>query len=184
MKNIIKELNNIVLDKMEMSNYTLIKNTEYQGYYLRKSSSEHYRLLAYISEKLSGKNFLDIGTLLGSSALALSTNKENKVYSFNIHDQLQLTSRPANIKFIIDNVLKYKNLILESTAILLDTKHDGIFEYQFYNHLKCINYKGCLILDDIHMSSIMETFWDHIDLEKLDISEYGHITGTGVVYFD
>jgi hypothetical protein len=46
-----------------------------------------------------------------------------------------------------------------------------------------INYKGYLLLDDIHLNFEMERFWGSITKEKYDITNIGHITGTGVVYF-
>ena len=73
-----------------MESYSLINNEEYQNYFLQKSSQEHYRLLTFLSNYFDGVSFVDVGTLLGCSALALAANKTNKVYSFNLTDQLQL----------------------------------------------------------------------------------------------
>jgi hypothetical protein len=118
--------------------------------------------------------------------LALSINKNNEVNSFNLHDELQLNSIPTNINFYIDDILnsKYLNLILDSKYILLDTFHDGTFELIFLEYLKKIGYKGYLLLDDIKLNKDMVDFWNNIDIEKSDISHLGHITGTGVVYFN
>jgi hypothetical protein len=65
----------------------------------------------------------------------------------------------------------------------MDTDHDGNFENQFYNYLQFINYKGYLLLDDIYLNKPMINFWNSIKLEKHDISNIGHTTGTGVVFF-
>jgi len=92
---------------------------------------------------------------------------------------------PTNTEFIIDNVLneKYKDAILGSKYIMLDTYHDGTFETEFYNYLVSIGYTGYLLLDDIHLNFEMERFWGSITKEKYDITNIGHATGTGVVYF-
>jgi hypothetical protein len=49
--------------------------------------------------------------------------------------------------------------------------------------LVSIGYTGYLLLDDIHLNFEMERFWGSITKEKYDITNIGHLTGTGVVYF-
>ena len=66
---------------------------------------------------------------------------------------------------------------------MLDTDHDGPFEYKSYNYLKEINWEGYLLLDDIHLNNVMREFWNHIDNEKHDITSIGHWSGTGLVIF-
>jgi hypothetical protein len=181
------QINNKQLDALDLVKYSNnINSLEHKQYFLDKSGSEHYRLLAYISQNNFNINILDVGTLKGCSALAFSINESNKVHSFNIVNHLDLSQYPNNIKFIIDNILnnKYKNLILNSHYILLDTDHDGVFEKQFYEYLIYIKYKGYLLLDDIYLNPAMLNFWHLITQEKYDISSIGHSTGTGVVYFD
>jgi hypothetical protein len=164
----------------------MIDNDEYIGYFNSRASMEHYRLMSYISLNNDGIKILDIGTLKGCSALSLSINPNNEVNSFNLSDELQLISKPSNINFFIDDILKseYLDLVLSSKYILLDTFHDGTFETAFFEYLKKIRYKGYLLLDDIKLNKEMINFWNNIDIEKSDISHLGHITGTGVVYFD
>lgn len=186
MKTIISEITNSLLDSIIMDDFKLINNIEYQGYYKSPSSLEHYRLLTYLSNKIDNSILIDIGTLKGSSALALSNNKTNTVYSFNLSNELQLNELPNNVNFIIDDVMnkQYKEILLNSKIILLDTFHDGSFEKVFYDYLKEINYQGMLLLDDIKLNQEMVDFWNSIEIEKGDISHIGHITGTGVVYFN
>lgn len=185
MKDFINNISKQELDSLDMNMSNFIDNTEYKEYFTGFSSMEHYRLLTYISNNMDNSILIDIGTLKGSSALALSSNKTNKVYSFNLHDELQINSLPDNINFIIGDILddKFLSLILKSKVILLDTFHDGSFEKMFYEYLKFIGYKGILLLDDIKLNNEMIEFWDSIDNDKDDISHIGHITGTGVVYF-
>lgn len=186
MKDFFKNISNDILDNLDMSQFQIINNQEYQNYYVDKSSKEHYRLLTHISNSFNGETFVDVGTLKGSSALALSTNNSNKVFSFNLTNQLELNTIPQNVEFIIDNVIngQYDTTLLSSKFILLDTFHDGGFELEFLNYLKNINYSGVLILDDIHLNNEMKSFWENINEDKLDISTIGHSSGTGVVYFN
>jgi hypothetical protein len=179
-------ITNEQLDNIDLFPYSQrINSSEYQGYFMSKSGQEHYRLLAYISQNDDLVDILDVGTLKGCSALAFSVNTKNKVRSFNVGNEFDLNYTPLNAEFIIDNVLNgdYNSVILGSKYIMLDTYHDGTFEKEFYDHLVSINYKGYLLLDDIHLNFEMERFWGSITKEKYDITNIGHLTGTGVVYF-
>ena len=181
-----EKITNLDLDKIDLSTLSLkIDDLEYRDYFTSKSSVEHYRLLSYISLNNNGIKMLDIGTLKGCSALAMSINSSNEINTFNLHNQLTLTVNPTNINVYIDDILKpeYLDLILNSRYILLDTFHDGTFEKTFFNYLKEINYKGYLLLDDIKLNEEMINFWKFIDINKIDISHLGHLTGTGVVIF-
>lgn len=185
MKELIKNITNNDLDFIDMDDFKYINSLEYQDYYKRFSSFEHYRLLKYLSKNLDNETFLDIGTLKGCSSLALSYNKSNNVISFNVTNQLDLNYYPENIEYLIDNVLneKYVDLIIQSKIILLDTNHDGIFEQQLFNRLEEVGFKGILILDDIYLNKQMKSFWQNIKKDKLDITHIGHVSGTGVVFF-
>jgi hypothetical protein len=164
MRNIIEGINTEKLDKIDMFAYKFINCIDHQEFYKSKSSIDQYRLLSYISNSISGIKIIDVGTFKGCSALAFSSNKNNEIYSFNLYEQLDLNFVPKNIKFIIDNILNgdYNSLIKESKVILLDTFHDGSFEYEFYNHLVKIGFNGILLLDDIYINSEMYKFWDSI----------------------
>jgi hypothetical protein len=157
---------------------------EYRGYFLNREFKEHYQLLAFLSHRFSDATLFDIGTLKGYSALAMSHNPVNQVVSYDIedlkclHDSRKLTT----IEYRIGNALEDPRL-LHAPLILLDTYHDGIFEKQFYDHLKTNDYRGLLILDDIHLNEPMRRFWNNIDKKKEDITEFGHWSGTGLVDF-
>jgi hypothetical protein len=163
-----------------------IRSNEYRRYYEAAAAQEHYRLLTHLSNCINNEVLIDVGTLKGCSALALSANPTNHVYSFNIVNQLDLSEAPSNVNFIVDNVISgsYDKILLQSKVILLDTFHDGLFERKFYKHLKTLGYSGSLLLDDIYLNPAMKMFWDEISDPKEDLSHLGHITGTGIVYFE
>lgn len=184
MKEVILNINNEILDGLDMTLSNYINSDEYRKYFNDFSSKEHYRLLTYLSKVFNDCNILDVGTFYGASALALSFNESNKVYSFNLHNELKLNKIPQNIEFITDNIIsgKYDSMILSSKLILLDTFHDGVFEQLFLDYLINLKYNGILILDDIYLNKYMEIFWEKISLDKIDITHLGHSTGTGVVF--
>lgn len=182
---------NIDLEKLNSIDLThlapLITNNEHRGYFLEKPGREHYKLLSYFSQIADEKTvMLDVGTNRALSALAMSTNPSVQVVSFDLDNYREITGYPKNVEFILDWVTmpKYKNLVMDSSFIFLDTLHDGIFENQFYHYLRSIGWKGILLLDDIKLNQPMMEFWSVITEEKYDVSQYGHWSGTGLVIFE
>jgi hypothetical protein len=175
------EINSIEL--IELSE--LIINEEHKGYFLGDSGKEHYKLISFFSTLFNDCNLLDIGTYKGNSSLAMSYNIRNHVHSFDIENHLELKQHPDNINFYLDDVMKnkYQDLILSSPFILVDTFHDGSFETQFHTYLTRIGYQGYLMLDDIKLNSDMISYWNSIQEEKYDVSQFGHWSGTGLVIF-
>lgn len=153
-------------------------------YFKLKAGAEHYRLLRKLSSQYRDSMIVEVGAYYGASHVALSTNN-NRVVSFDVsrfHTYDKLEEIYDGV-FYIDNALsdKYVNLLLSAAFIVVDTMHDGVFEIQFYNHLKKIGYKGFVVWDDIHLNDAMTAFWNGLD-NKLDISLIGHITGTGITF--
>jgi hypothetical protein len=153
-----------------------------KGWFYMDAGLEHYRLLAYISTLYNGVTLLDIGSYQGSSAIALSFNKKNKVISYDIEHQPEIAEiKIQNIQFIKGNVLNHS---IASPFIMLDTYHDGEFEQEFADHLLEINYKGLVMFDDIHLNNEMSNFWNGLKNEKYDLTHIGHHTGTGIAIYD
>ena len=47
-----------------------------------------------------------------------------------------------------------------------------------------MDFKGILLLDDIHLNPEMQSFWDWIPVgRKVDLTRLGHHSGTGAVLF-
>ena len=152
-----------------------------KGWFYMDAGIEHYRLLTFISTLYNGVNLLDIGSYQGSSAIALSFNKKNKVISYDIEHQPEIAEiKIPNIEFIKGDVLMHEIL---APFIMLDTYHDGEFEQEFADHLLEINYKGLVMFDDIHLNNEMSNFWNGLKNEKYDITEIGHHTGTGIAIY-
>lgn len=169
------------------SDFLNYKHDEFFG----KPGKEHYRLLSYLSTLYSNSTIIDIGTHMGNSALALSFNKTNTVHTFDIvkKDLDSYILNKSNIVFHTDDILKneeFKDLILQSPFIFLDVDpHNGIMEYDFFNYLNSINYKGFMICDDIwYFKEMRDHFWNKIDSSiKIDMTKYGHWSGTGIINF-
>ena len=78
-----------------------------------------------------------------------------------------------------------EDVIKSAKIILLDIAHDGWQERKFTDMLKRIDYKGILICDDIHCPFYpqMEPWWNSLDGEKYDITDIGHMWGTGLINY-
>lgn len=182
----ILDVNNDYLDSIHLE--YLIPFTEQYGvpkaWIYEKSGREHYRLLVYVGFLFENKNIIDVGTYQGTSALSLGLSGINQIISFDVLQQPEVRYiTNENIKFKLGDILNDENveLLLSSPFIMLDTAHEGPFEYAFYSHLKKIGYKGLLLLDDINLNDEMRGFWKSIEEEKYDLTSKGHWSGTGIV---
>ena len=144
----------------------------YVDYFWLAPGEEHYKLLAYLSTCYHKTTIIDLGTDKGCSAMALSYNLSNRVISYDIVQRVSPINLP-NIEFRVkDAPVEDRKELLSSPLILLDTAHDGIFEQRVYNALVEDGYQGLLLLDDICLNPVMQSFWP-----------VGHWSGTGLVRF-
>ena len=179
----------MILNFKDIDSITL-QSTVASGDYFGEAGVQHYKLLAYLSKQINHAIIFDIGTLGGYSALALSNNSTNTVYTFDICDKVNKNIWGNNVLFNMENIMeseirnKWKDKLLASSIIFLDIDpHNGILEYEFYTWLKENNYNGLLILDDIHyFKDMRDNLWNKIpSSEKYDLTSFGHFSGTGVV---
>ena len=162
-------------------------------YFLERPGQEHYRLLSYLASFYKNHIFVDIVTDTGRTALALSSNESNKIYSFDVEkkEKFMKSLFPKNIEFIIEDVVSnpdnsgWKDIILNSALIVLDIHpHEGIVEYKLYEYLRDHQYKGIMICDDIwHFEKMRNNFWYKIPHHhKYDLTDVGHWSGTGIIF--
>lgn len=150
-------------------------------------TGEHYRLLTYLSNKFNNISIIDAGTYQGYSALALSQNTNNKIKSYDITPvSYEFLTKMGNVEIITKDVnTEDDSVILNCPLILLDVDpHDGLQEKVFIDKLINMNYSGYVLCDDIHLNSSMQSWWDSITLPKYDLTEIGHMHGTGLVCFN
>lgn len=163
-------------------------------YFVLQGGQEIYKLLAAISNQLPDDSHVsDVGTFIGSSALALSFNEKVQVMTYDTTNHIMksdgtktIAFRP-NIKRTIVSGQAVISKIAESLVVMLDIDpHDGIEEAKFINKLRHLGFKGLLVVDNININSAMKTFWQNVpkDLKKIDVTDIGHWVGTGIIVFD
>ena len=137
-------------------------------------TKEHYHFLAAVSTMIENGSIIDTGTHRGGSAVALSFNQSNKVDTYDIEAYK----------------LGIKGNVKNTDAFFVDINHEGPDEIKLFDFLFENNYKGILILDDIHINNEMKQVWSYIqskDVVTLDVTNIAHLLdgdGTGVVFFD
>jgi hypothetical protein len=167
-------------------NWSLIPSY-YREYYHKPAGEEHYRLLMHLSKVWDGVQMSDIGTHAGASAVALSTNPNNTVYSLDIQNIREINRPLNNVTFEVGNFKEQSSLfdnIVKSKFILLDIDHMYDNEIYFYNKLVSLGWRGVLMCDDLHVNPEMERFWSEIGHPKIEVTKYGHGSGTGLVIMD
>jgi predicted O-methyltransferase YrrM len=163
--------------------------------FLAVQSGEHYKLLAAIASKFVRGRFYDVGTYLGHSALALahrSGELGNRVVTYDIEDCFAkpeasaIKSHPGIELRIKDALLDVAEIAANADVVLLDvTPHDGKQERVFIAELVRLGFKGVLLLDDIHLNPEMTALWQWVPApRKVDLTDVGHWSGTGVAAFD
>lgn len=177
------KLSNQILDSINTQCVLGIPPDHVQ-YFHERSGVEHYRLLTYFSNILNEENIIDIGTYRGTSAVALSQNKRNNVLSIDIENRRISDTENSSVEFYIGNFITDADLqrrILSSKFIFLDIDHLYENEIWLYDFLVGNGWKGTIVCDDIHLNDPMKKFWSEVQHEKIDITKYGHWSGTGVI---
>ena len=177
-------LSNELLDMGDISSTSYV-HPSLNPYFNERSGQEHYRLLIYLGFCFNGITISDIGTYRAGSAIALGQNGKNKVFSVDIeHGKEDVLM--DNVEFYLGDFhtdQKIQSVLLKSKVIFLDIDHLYTNEIWVYNFLKNNKWTGLLICDDIHMNDEMKKFWKEVDLPTIDLTQYGHVTGTGCVFF-
>jgi hypothetical protein len=180
--NNILSVSNKTLNELDTSHINQHALYHDSSYFHLESGREHYRLLMYVSSLYNNTILFDVGTNKCMSALGLSYNPSNIIKSYDVVKILPKNPNIKNVELILGDSTLDEN-IKNSPFIFLDVDHDGKYENIIYNFLKSIEWKGLLMLDDIHLCKPMIDFWNSIEYKKYDITKIGHWSGTGIVEF-
>ena len=116
------------------SDYSLDQYLGEEELNLFHKTGEHYDLLSTLSHQYKNVKIYDIGTYKGLSAIALSSNSENFIVSYDIGYFIKV-KQPSNVEFRIGNFYNDKDM-LNSPLIIFDIDpHDGIQERVFVDNL-------------------------------------------------
>ena len=160
---------------------------------------EHYRILSGLVEVIKPNTLIDIGTFRGCSARVMLDygRTDSSVHTFDIcgYTEFDWTVlreedfKGGRLHQHLDNLIhekafaEHKTLLEQAEFIMLDGPKDDHFEKTFLHMLKTIAFTGkpkWLFVDDIRFDN-MQWLWRSIKSPKLDLSSFGHFSGTGLV---
>ncbi len=186
-----------ILDAIKFASYSKIEpDFEYANIF----PGEHYRLLSGLIHCLNPLVLVDIGTYRGSSARVMLdfSSDAAEVHTYDLYDYLSFDwtvlkesdfypsgkLKQHLVDLIDSNSFElHRDNLKRADFIMLDGPKDGNFEENFLHKLKNIESTGkskWLFIDDIRFDN-MQDLWRSIKSPKLDISSFGHFSGSGLV---
>jgi hypothetical protein len=159
---------------------------------------EHYRLLAAIVRILRPKHIVEIGTFSGLSALAFKEflPADGKIVTFDIVPWKSVSGTCLRAEDFVDGRLRqeiadlsnlamfelHRSLLQETELLFIDGPKDGIFERKLLGQMETLDFPKplLLVLDDIRFWNML-AIWHEITRPKLDLTSFGHWSGTGLV---
>ena len=154
---------------------------------------EPYRLLQGIVKSLEPKNVIEIGTGCGRATRVILDNTCTELHTFDIvpladvEDCLITTDDRRCIQHTVDLSDDYafalhSNLLATSDFIYMDGPKDDGFEVEFLRKLSTTRmlHECYLMMDDIRFSNMWD-LWRRIESPKIDLTSFGHWSGTGLV---
>lgn len=157
---------------------------------------EHYRLLNALMKLGKHQTVVEVGTFTGMGSKSLLQSLDHGVlhtYDVIPYQNFQSHLTPADFttgklkQHIADlsqpEVFAEHQILLDSAdVIFLDGPKDGVFEYRLLDLLQQLKPKPwrLMIIDDIRFVNMTDA-WRSIQNPKLDLTSFGHWSGTGLV---
>jgi predicted O-methyltransferase YrrM len=165
--------------------------------YISIYPGEHYKLLAALISILQPKTVVELGTHLGYSSLCMKkfmpsggTLHTFDVIPWNGFSETILRETDFDGQLVqhlddttnLDGFNKHRSLFEQAEIIFMDALKDGVQEYQFLKNFATVNFKQkCLfVFDDIRLWNMLD-IWFNMDKPKMDLTSFGHWSGTGLV---
>jgi predicted O-methyltransferase YrrM len=167
-------------------------------YWHRVWPGEHYRLLAGLVEALTPRVVVEIGTATGLSALALLDRLDGagKLVTFDLVPWREYPGTVLRDSDFADGRLlqelddlsaaagadKHRELLHEADLIFIDAAKDGAQEQAFLDRFEGMAFRGApvVVFDDIRQWKMLR-IWREVTRPKLDVTSFGHWSGTGLV---
>jgi predicted O-methyltransferase YrrM len=159
---------------------------------------EHYRLLAALVAELGAVSVVEIGTFTGMGALALTETLPpgGRLTTFDLvpwrdFSDTWLAERDfANgriVQVLADigapgGIAPHRALFEDADFIFIDGPKDGVSEQSFIDAIGSLELRKnpIVMFDDTRVLNMIE-IWRRLDRPKLDLTSFGHWSGTGLV---
>lgn len=161
---------------------------------------EHYKLLAGFVKVLKPKCVIEVGTSTGLSILSITSQLPHggKALTFDVVPWNSYPNTVLKEEDFTDGTLihfvddlsqketfeKYKGMFADASLIFIDATHDGILEKTLLENLKSVPFHQdvFILFDDIRVWSMLK-MWRQVQYPKLDLTSFGHWSGTGLIQF-
>ena len=162
---------------------------------------EHYKLLAGLVQATSPKLVIEIGTATGLSALALKRYLPDgsRIITFDVipwnaypdhvlvdadFEDGRLEQWTADLTKLAE-IHTHAALLQKADLIFVDAAKDGEMEARFLDNFCTVGLKdgALLVFDDIRMMNMI-SIWRQLTMSKLDVTSFGHWSGTGLVHWN
>jgi O-methyltransferase len=163
---------------------------------------EHYRLLAGLVKLLSPKLVIEIGTAEGLSALSLMKYlpEDGRVISFDLvpwREYPRTCLEPndfasGRLQQVLGNLglkevfAQHREIFRQAELIFVDATKDEIFEKQLIENVDTLQFNTSpivtppiFVFDDVRQWKMLK-IWRELRWPKLDLTSFGHWTGTGL----
>lgn len=171
---------------------------------LQRWPGEHYRFLAAICSAARPKTVVEIGTASGLSALAILSvlPSGSRLVSFDVFPwdyrgpgawggETVLRSDDfddGRLSHVVGDLsdpsifARHQDLLAHADLVFIDGPKDGTFEQVFLDRLSTIHFASppVVIFDDIKLWNMLR-IWNDISRPKLDMTSFGHWSGTGLI---
>jgi predicted O-methyltransferase YrrM len=169
-------------------------------YWHRVWPGEHYRLLAGLVEAEQPSVVIEIGTATGLSALALlhCLPAEARLVTFDLVSWREYSGAVlreddfagGRLSQELDDLStaagadKHRKLLEAADLIFIDAAKDGSQERIFLDRFEQTAFRGApiVVFDDIRQWKMLG-IWRDVQRPKLDVTSFGHWSGTGLVDF-
>jgi predicted O-methyltransferase YrrM len=157
---------------------------------------EHYRLVAALVAELGAKRVVEIGTYQGTASLAMFSQlpADGQMTTFDVIPWPQIQPNILRESDFADGRLKqeiadlqdfatmekYRAVFQNADFIFVDAAKDGVMEQRFLDNFRKLGLpKGPIVMFDDIREWKMLRIWNDITEPKLDITSFGHWTGSG-----
>jgi predicted O-methyltransferase YrrM len=162
---------------------------------------EHYKLLAGMVRAMPASRIVEIGTYQGLSALTLAKHLPagGRITTFDVVPYKRVTGHVLTeadfasgkiVQKIADLtnpsvIEEYRELLEDADLIFVDAEKDGRMERVFLGHFERLKFKRrpIIVFDDIRVWNMLR-IWRDVRRPKLDLTSFGHYSGTGVIDWD
>ncbi|MBI5104297.1 MAG: methyltransferase [Solirubrobacterales bacterium] len=159
---------------------------------------EHYRLLAGLVATLRPTVVVEIGTFQGVGSLALreALPEGGRITTFDVVPWTEITGSAlveddfadGRLVQVLDDLTipavaeRHRDLLEDAELIFADAAKDGQQERDFLALFERLEFRHApvVVFDDIRLWNMLD-IWRGIRRPKLDLTSFGHWSGTGLV---